>query len=246
MQAEEYAQMHALETDYWWFVGRRRTALALLAAQWERRDLHILDLGCGTGAVTQELTAFGAVVGADMSSLALDFNKGRTEGQGVSLVQADGIALPFAANTFDAVVALDVFEHIDNHDLAFKETFRVLKPGGALVLSVPAFQWLWGPHDRALHHFRRYNRRELKHVLRDAGFSIKVLSFSVFLLFPIVVLIRVLDRFRRGPAKTTLPKVPNWANRFLTQVLALECTLIVRGPGLPIGSSLVGCLVKPE
>lgn len=238
--------MHALETDYWWFVGRRRTALALLAKQTSRRDLNILDLGCGTGAVTQELTDFGTVMGADMSSLALDFNKARTGGQGVSLVQADGIALPFPADTFDAVVALDVFEHIESHELAFKETFRVLKPGGALILSVPAFQSLWGPHDRALHHFRRYSRRELKQVAGHAGFSIRILSFSVFVLFPIVVLIRVLDRFRRGPAKTTLPKVPDWANKLLTQVLAMECACIVGGPGLPIGSSLVGCLIKLE
>jgi SAM-dependent methyltransferase len=190
-----------------------------------------------------EAAAFSrTVTGLDMSEIALRFSHDR----GIpNLIQADGTALPFQSSSFDAIIALDIFEHIEAHQLAFSEALRVLRPGGILVLSVPAFWWLWGPHDIALHHFRRYKRTELVSRLRSVGFEISCGSYAVFLLFPLVVLSRLVEKFRRGPAKASLPRVPNGLNVFLVRLLALEGGWIRGGIRLPWGSSVVAVARKP-
>jgi SAM-dependent methyltransferase len=242
VQADEYARMFRLEGDYWWFVGRRRLALRLL-----RRFLResperptVLDLGCGTGVVSEELRLWANVVSLDMSELALGFCRRRGLGH---LVQARGEALPIRTASVDAIVALDIFEHIERDVQAVQESFRVLRSGGLLVLSVPAYQSLWGPHDVALMHQRRYKRHQVRELLQDAGFEIERLSHSVFFLFPIVVGVRFFERRRRGEPKASLPPVPTWLNRTLITLQDVEASLISR-TGLPWGSSVVAVARK--
>lgn len=243
MNAEEYSKMFALEDRYWWFVGRRNLALALLSASVPAGGEY-LDVGCGTGAVLSELNRLGVGFGLDFSDDALRYSGER----GISrLVRGNGEKLPFTDGSFDAVVGLDVFEHIPDDVAAFREAYRVLKPGACLVLSVPAFPSLWGPHDVALHHFRRYRRRELCDKLQDAGFEIQVESFAVFWLFPLVLLSRVLDKLKRGPAKAHLPVVPELLNRLLIRLLDAEGGWIAKGGRRwPWGSSLVVVAKKPN
>lgn len=244
MQTEEYAKMYRLEDRYWWFVGRRLLALGLLdryaAANPPRRRL--LDLGCGTGVVLGELARRGDPIGLDCSDHALGFCRERGL---TGLLRGDGTRLPLAASSVDAIVALDVFEHIADHEGAFREARRVLRPGGVLVLSVPAFRFLWGPHDVALMHHRRYTRNEMGAVLRSAGFEIEKLSHSVFLLFPVVVVVRFFERLRRGPARANLVPVPGWANRLLVGLQRFEAWLIDKTE-LPWGSSVVAVARKPD
>lgn len=237
MQHAEYERMFRAEDSYWWFVARRRLALRLLEAEMGRLDgRRILDLGCGTGAGLSELTELGAeATGADFSAEALQFCRSRGLPR---LVLARGEAAPFRSASFDAAIALDLYEHIEHVEEALAETRRLLKPGGVLVLSVPAYRWLWGPHDVALMHHRRYTRGLVRQALLDAGLEPITISHSVFFLFPAVVAVRVLDRFRRGPAKVSLPAVAPWANRTLTSIMAWETPLIRRG-FLPWGSSVV-------
>lgn len=231
--------MREMEDHYWWFVGRREAAISLIKSYLHLDHPTILDLGCGTGAVTLEAAKLGPTVGVDMSADALRFNSERPHPEKVLFALGDGIALPVASNSVDAIVALDVYEHIERDDMAFLESFRALKPGGVLVLSVPAFRWLWGPHDVALHHFRRYHRAELRTKLESAGFQVEKLTFAVFFLFPLVVLMRALDKFKRGPARAQLPPVPGWLNQALIGLLSFEMRLAGRVSGLPWGSSLV-------
>jgi SAM-dependent methyltransferase len=176
-----------------------------------------------------------------MSALALSFCQKR----GINrLAIGDGTAMPFENGVFDAMIGLDVFEHIEDDAKAFAESFRVLKSGGQLVLSVPAFAFLWGPHDVALHHFRRYTRREVKQKLRAAGFVVERCTYSVFLLFPLIVVWRVFEKRKKGPAKASLVALPDWANRLLIGIQAAEAAL-TRWTNLPWGSSVVAVARKP-
>jgi len=240
MHAEEYARMHDLEDHYWWFVGRRNVALKLLR-NFTKGKPTVLDLGCGTGIISEELSHWSKPISLDMSELALAFSKSRGI---VDLVQARGEWLPLRSGSVDAVLALDVFEHVENDGAALKEAFRVLRPGGVLVLSVPAFKSLWGPHDVALMHFRRYTRALMRSRLKDAGFQIPRLSYSVFFLFPVVVLIRAMEKMKRGEPHASLPKVPNWFNRALIGLQNFEAAIIAKF-SLPWGSSVLAVAKKP-
>ncbi|MFI5386561.1 MAG: class I SAM-dependent methyltransferase [Fimbriimonadales bacterium] len=252
MNPSEYTRMFEMEDRYWWFVGRRRIALRLLDRFLNPNPLQskiqnpkskiLLDVGCGTGVVLKDLESRGSPVGLDMSPLALGFCQRRGLNR---LIRGDATAMPLAANCVGAIVALDVFEHIEYDTAAFVEAYRTLAPGGILVLSVPAFQSLWGPHDVALMHYRRYTRRELRERLVSAGFTIERLSYSVFFLFPIVVIVRFFEKRKKGPAKASLVALPNWINAFLIGVQTIEAAMIAKF-SLPWGSSLLGVARKPK
>lgn len=243
VNTDEYAKMFALEDRYWWFVARRRLALGLLSRWIDKVESpRILDLGCGTGVVISELRTWSRPVGLDMSQLALGFCAKRGLD---ALAIGDGTAMPFRAAAFDAMIGLDVFEHIEDDQKAFAEALRVLRPGGVLVLSVPAFRFLWGPHDVALHHFRRYTVRQVRERLKAAGFEVEKASYSVFLLFPLVVLWRLIEKRKKGPAKASLVAFPDWINRLLISVQAAEARL-TEWADLPWGSSVVAVARKPR
>ncbi|CAN5447968.1 class I SAM-dependent methyltransferase [soil metagenome] len=235
--------MFELEDRYWWFVARRQLALNLLRPKLPP-NAQVLDLGCGTGVISRELSAFSDPISLDMSAKALQYCQTRGLRE---CVQADGTKLPLQSGKFDAVLGLDIFEHIDDDLAAFQESFRVLNPGGQLVLSVPAFKSLWGPHDVALHHFRRYRKSQMEERLKQAGFQIDRSSYSVFFLFPVVVVSRVIEKFKSGPSRASLPRVPYWLNSLLIKLQKMESVMIVDWKmSLPWGSSVVVVASKPK
>lgn len=258
MNPSEYSRMHELETHYWWFVGRRRLIARLLrdALPASTTGLQLVDLGCGTGAnlpmLRESVGPEGSVFGLDFSPLALRFARDEIGLSQVHLSQGDAMRLPLRDGCADCVTMLDVLEHLPDDACALGEVRRVLRPGGALILSVPAYQHLWSAHDEALHHFRRYERAQLGRVLRRAGLHIEKLSFAMSAMPPIAWFWR---RFvlpygpqrprdaQRHSQGAVLPAVPPWANDLLTRYLAAEGKLIARRP-LRFGTSLVAVARK--
>jgi len=246
MNPAEYAKMYDLEDTYWWFQGRKRIVARMLDALpvFRAGGARILDLGCGTGLMLAYLNSRHWSVGLDFSPLALVFSRRRGLQR---LVQADAERLPVAPESFDLITALDLTEHVERDDLLLAEAHRVLRPGGGLVLSVPAHPFLWSDHDEALYHFRRYRRGELRARIQEAGFRVTRLSYCITFTFPIIVAFRWLQRLRgKSPRpKTHLIKLPPWANRIILASVELEAFLL-KCTNLPFGVTLVAVAEKPR
>jgi SAM-dependent methyltransferase len=236
MKAEEYELMYRVEDHHWWYAGMRAITAAMLANV--GAPARILDAGCGTGRNVVELGKLGQTVGVDVSAfpLALAARRGLTR-----LARASVGALPFADGTFDVVTSFDVLCHgaVVDERAALRELRRVLKPGGCLLLQLPAHAWLQSVHDRAVDNVRRYSAREVRTLLADAGFTLRRLTFANTVLFPLAALKRLADRARHDPDRPSdLTTGFGPAAPLLRAVLGLEARLL-RRVDLPFGLTLV-------
>jgi len=249
---DEYAQMFRLEDGHWWFVARRNLLMQalkrfqptpLVPALTNDAPLKILDVGCGTGGTMDRLRPLGLVVGLDLEPLALEFSHNRGHR---SLTLGSATALPFATNSFDLVVALDVLEHIPDHQTAAREIARVLRPGGLLLATVPAYQHLWSRHDEALMHQRRYVGREVGALLTQAGLRTEHLTYTVMAYLPLVTVVRAYQRrFKRsGPPHADVAPTPRFLNTVLRAWLDVESQVALR-VRLPWGLSVFAIARKP-
>jgi SAM-dependent methyltransferase len=236
-----YQQLYELEDAHWWFRGRRAVIHALL----ERAELpprpRILDAGCGTGRNLVELGAVGVAEGIDPSPDAIAFCRRR----GLDRVTEAGLeALPFADGVFDLVVATDVIEHIDDDLAALSELRRVAGAGASLLLTVPAYTWLWSQHDDSHHHKRRYTRSRLRAVAERAGWTPVESSYFNTALLPPIALVRTLTR-RREPrnGRSDYQLTEGRLNTVLALPMRGEASLIRRGARLPAGVS-IGMLAR--
>ena len=234
--------MYELEDSYWWFVARRRLVQSLISRYTEGSQLKILDAGAGTGALMSSLADIGEVWGCDISPEALAFCRQR----GLeNLVECGVEHLDFPDNAFDVLTSCDVMEHVEDDDQALREFHRVLRPGGIAILTVPALQWLWSPHDEMLSHLRRYHRESLRRMLHQVGFEELRLTYVASFLLPLMVIHRLWMRLVRGGArKTGITPVPYAIDRLFLTIQDLEA-FIVHTTGLPWGSSLVAVVRKP-
>lgn len=245
MEPEEYAVMFGAEERHWWYRGMERITRALLERWYAPgAGLRILDAGCGTGgAMTSYLARYGLVTGVDSAREALAFCRGRGAER---LVCASVMQLPFRAGSFDLVTSFDVlYEQGVPDDLAALQEFaRVLACGGRVLLRLPAYDWLRGRHDRAVHTRRRYTRRRIASRLAQAGFQIEHLSYANTFLFPIALAKRLPERIRRraGPSDLALPVGP--FNGLLAAILSAEAPLVARR-SLPFGLTVVAAGRKP-
>ncbi|MGQ9898116.1 MAG: methyltransferase domain-containing protein [Acidobacteriota bacterium] len=234
--------MFHLETTYWWFVGRRALVRDWVAAALRHQPVAaserwLLDAGCGTGANADMLRAFGRVIGTDISPQALHWSRQR----GLAHLACCRVEkLCFADDTFDIVTALDMLEHVEDDMAALAELHRVCKPGSAVIITVPAYGFLWSPHDEVLHHRRRYAPRELRDKLQATGFEVERLSHFMCGLFLPVLLLRFWQSLRKQGIhpQSDLRPLPRWLNRLLGQLLQVERWLIGFF-NLPIGVSLI-------
>jgi SAM-dependent methyltransferase len=249
MNIDEYEQMYRLEDRHWWFLARRDLldlALQAYPVPAAGRAPRVLDVGCGTGGTMERLRALGGEpVGLDVEPLALAFCRARGHSR---LLLGSATALPFTDGAFDAVIALDVLEHIDDDAAAAREIGRVLAPGGALYISVPAYQSMWSGHDVALMHRRRYVARQLEQVLRDSGgLQIERLTYVISAILPAVWLVRRLQKLLQPNAAPRADvALPHFTlmNRMLRALLAVEGRAALR-TGLPFGLTVFAVARKP-
>jgi ubiquinone/menaquinone biosynthesis C-methylase UbiE len=251
MTPEEYRYLYELEEHHWWFQGMRRITAALLEGQLPAGPLRILDAGCGTGLMLSWLRARrpgSSSYGVDISSDALRYCSLRGERL---LVQGSVAELPLPADFFDLVVSFDVLDRFALSEAAgpFGEMARVLKPGGLMLVRVPAFQFLYSEHDAAVFTAHRYRLDELDRCLSGQGLQTELLTYANTLLFPAAALWRWMHRKRREGAQSDvrpLPKAVRWLNPLLASLLYLEASWLrhVRWP-LPVGLSAIALARKP-
>lgn len=240
MNDREFRLLEEIEEDHWWFVGKRQLLRSLLA------DSHagerVLDLGCGTGGILRDLMPHFRCVGMDRSELGLRICRDRGFG---NLTRGDLREIPFRSSSFDTVLLMDVIEHLDDDEDLLRRAAELLDAGGRIVVSVPAFQWLWSQHDVTFQHRRRYTARSLECAVRRAGLVPERVTYTNFAVFPVAAVWRSLSR-RTGLARIAPPHdfwpAPRWLSALLAVVYAFEGWLL-RRLNLPVGVS-VACIAR--
>jgi len=231
-------QTHEVEDHHWWYRGRRAVIHEALGALRLPPGIAILDAGCGSGRNMVELQRYGSVVGLELA----DASVARARARGVGEVAQGTLdEMPFAEDTFDLAVSLDVIEHLEDDRQALRELRRTVKPGGTLLVTVPAYPWLWSEHDVVNHHHRRYTRKMLEAAAQDAGWSCVSTTHFNGLLLPAAALYRGFARLRRrsGEPVSDLERTPGRLNSLLERPLKLEARAIARGRRIPAGLSLL-------
>jgi SAM-dependent methyltransferase len=240
LNVEEYGRMYDAEDRQWWYAGMRAISLALLRPS-VAAGARILDAGCGTGRNLAEFAGWARPAGVDLSEEALRFCRRR----GVPAARGRVQSLPFPGEAFDAVTSFDVLYHrwIEDDSAAVAELARVLRPGGVLLVRVPALIMLWGAHDAAVHSRHRNTAREVRALLEGQGLRMVRLTYANTLLFPVIALRRALDRLtgREGSDVGFLPAPLEWA---FGALLRLEARLLPR-ISFPLGASVFALARKP-
>lgn len=253
-RTDEHDAMFASETVLWWYVGLREYVLDWLGLLSQpstgiRPMYMILDAGCGTGGMLARFAPYGTAVGVDLAAHAVRITRDWRECPDVA--QASLTALPAAANTFDIAVSLDVISDagVEIEAAALDELYRVLKPGGRLLLNLPAFDSLAGEHDVAVRTARRYNARKARQLVERHGFTVERLSYWNMVLTPAIWVARFLSRRRARTAATAHSDItpPNTlVNLFLLALIRFERQILHYVPALPFGSSLLVLVRKPH
>jgi SAM-dependent methyltransferase len=238
MDRDYELQTHRAEDRHWWYRGRRKLLARVIADLQLPERARILDAGCGSGRNMVELARLGTVTGVELSETSVCLARARETGD---VIEGSVLEMPFDADSFDLAVSLDVIEHLEDDLGALRELRRVVAPGGCLLVTVPAYQWLWSAHDEINHHHRRYTRRTLQRVAEQAGWEQTRTTYFNSLLLPVAIVLRALERLNTKTTESSLdlwvPPAPlNW---LLERPLALEAALIGRGGRIPAGLSLL-------
>lgn len=239
MERAVFDRMAELDSRHWWFIARRRILSELIQREVQLpMDARILEIGCGTGHNLEMLARFGHVDGIEVDDEARALSSkrlGREIGSS-PLPELPGIA----DRAYHLIALLDVLEHIEEDRASLASIKRKLAPGGRILLTVPANQWMWSAHDAAHHHHRRYSKAGLRRVIEEAGLKVETLSYFNSLLFPAAAAARVAGKISgKTESDDAMPSAP--VNALLEKIFGFERHLVGRVP-LPAGVSLVGIL----
>lgn len=229
-----YDRIRDLETEHWWFVGRRKVLKALIERLAPPTQAKILEVGCGAGGNIPLLQTFGDVTALEPDEVSRAYV---TERFGIPVdggLLPDG--LPYAPGSFDLICAFDVIEHVDDDSGSIAALASLLREGGALLTTVPAYQWMWSHHDVLHHHKRRYTLTDYRKAFAGSGLKIETAGYFNTLLFPVAAALRVFKRWRNDESADDAMPSP-WLNSVLTTIFGSEAALAAAG-GLPFGVSI--------
>lgn len=237
MKKEEYIKMNLLEDDHFWFVGKRVYLKKILDTYFtKKRTRLILDVGCGTGAVTKLLERYGSVSAIEKNPLARAYARKK----GVKVRSGEIERIPYAKNTFDCVAIIDVLYHknVKNIGKALQECNRVLKKNGTLICVDSAMPYLMNEHDKSVQGKRRFYVSEIKNYLQHAGFTPTYSSYLFFFLFPLIFVRRVVWSRLFTQKQSDVFAVHPFINKILILLLKLEFAFVPQ-ISFPWGSSLI-------
>lgn len=240
--------------NHWWFASRTRALNAVLESILPSEpDFTLLDVGCGAGNMIHHLSKYGQVKGLEIDPRPVKVAHKR----GFDVEQFDATQpMPYPDNTFDAVTALDVIEHNQDDMAILADSYRILKPGGHMIITVPAFMWLWTHNDDLNAHVRRYTVAELRQKLTQSGYKVIRITYNNFFIFPLAATLLLLRRSTDSKKELASHHVSQEeyqvemepasppVNAVLTQVGKMEAGLI-RRINLPVGTSLIAVGQKP-
>ncbi|MDX9702641.1 MAG: class I SAM-dependent methyltransferase [Candidatus Auribacterota bacterium] len=248
MEHALYDEMFSNETRHWWFLGRRKIVLSILLRYFRSStddiaSLKVLDVGCGCGANLAAVSRICDATGIEPSFEGIAYCRKRrlhvTKG-----ALPEKLSVP--KNYFDAVLLIDVLEHIDDDKASICAILDVLKPGGIILVTVPAYQWLYTGRDKMHHHKRRYNRRQIHEVVASQGFAREILSYYNFWLFPFALMERLSKKlFATDTPKPDVTVPPALINHIMRLIFQSE-RFLLQYVVLPFGLSLIGVYRKPS
>lgn len=245
MNADEYLKLAEVEDRMWYFHSLHAHVARELSAAALPEKAAVLDAGCGTGGLIRRSREWPQALqwsAIDVMPLACELARTRC-GPAVDIREGTITDLPFAPASFDAVVTADVLYHIDNPEVAVREFFRVLRPGGTLIINVPAYMWMWSYHDDATHTKHRYTRSEVAALVREAGFNVRTLTHWNALPFPLVWARRKI--FRSSSDTSDVKDYPAPIDAMLRGMMALEHAWLRAGGRWAWGTSVFAVARKP-
>lgn len=243
MDQEFYREMYINEDMHWWFVARRLIIKKVIDKYFHTKQGTVLEVGCGSGGNLEMLQEYGEIFAMELDDGARSMANSRK----ICHVKKGELPydIPFDDYAFDLICMLDVLEHIDD-DLATLKSLRgKLNQNGILLITVPAYKFLWSGHDVVSHHKRRYTRKQLIDIVLKSGFIIKYSTYFNTFLFPIITAVRIKNKIfaRNSGSDVTMPS--NFVNRLLNKIFSFE-QLLLPTISFPFGVSILLIAEKTE
>jgi SAM-dependent methyltransferase len=246
MDNDAYKEMIALQEQHWWFVGRQKVIKSFLSMEkLSELGSEVLEVGCGVGGNVNLLSSTTSYLGIDMHLPAVDYCKEKYPQQSFRCSRIEDLPSEVKVRNFDSIYFLDVLEHLDQDVLVLRESSNFLKHGGKVLITVPAFNFLWSPHDEFVHHVRRYTKSSLGKSLEEAGYNIERMTYFNFILFPLAMIQRVGMKLAKKKLNRHISTPPYLVNWIFEKVFSFEAVLL-KYVDFPVGLSIIAVVTKKQ